>query len=211
MSQQFTLDAEIRDCKGKGASRRLRRLENKVPAIVYGGEGKDPISLTLQHNKFIRALDNEGIYTQMITLNIGDITETVVLKDLQRHPARHQIMHADFMRVDKDHAIHVNVPLHFTNEEACIGVKTQGGKISHQIVEIEIIALPGNVPEFIEVDMTNVEIETILHLTDIKLPEGVQIASLLQGEDHDLPVAAIHAPKGGDDSEEAAAAPAAEV
>jgi large subunit ribosomal protein L25 len=204
MSNSFVLEAELRKDQGKGASRRLRREENKVPAILYGGEGKAPLNLSLAHNKLLRALQEEGFYTQMIKLKINGKTETAVLKDLQRHPAKQEVLHADFLRVDKHHAIHVHVPLHFINEESAIGVKTQGGKISHQIVEVEVIALPGDIPEFIEVDMANVEIETILHLSDIKLPEGVQLAALLQGDDHDLPVASIHKIKGvaAEDEEE---------
>ena len=191
----FVVNATARADQGKGASRRLRRLENLVPAIIYGA-GKDPISLSVKENEIKKSLENEAFYSHVLTINIDGNEEQAILKDLQRHPSRGDVMHADFLRVDMNKAIHVHVPLHFTNEEACVGVKMQGGKISHQLVEVEVICLPGNLPEFIEVDMTDVEAETIVHLSDIKLPEGVTIAALQQGEDHDLPVCSVHKPKG---------------
>jgi len=203
MSQKIELEVEIREDKGKGASRRLRRIEGKIPAILYGGEGKKSVSLSIPQHKLTKALENEAFYTQVITLKIGRKKEVAILKDLQRHPAKPTILHADFLRVDKNQEIHVHVPLHFINEESCTGVKNQGGKINHQLVEVEVIALPDNIPEFIEVDMQDVALETILHLTDLKLPQNAQISALLHGEDHDLPVVSIHLPKGssGDEDE----------
>lgn len=195
MSNAFVVNAELRKDLGKGASRRLRREAGLVPAIVYGGK-KEPVSLSLKHNEIIKSLENEAFYSHILTINVDGQEESVILKDLQRHPARQEILHADFLRVTKDQAIHVHVPLHFTNEEACVGVKMEGGAISHQMVEVEVICLPGNLPEYIEVDMTDVHVETTLHLSDLKLPEGVTVAALQQGEDHDLPVASIHKPKG---------------
>ena len=195
MSDAFVVEAELRADQGKGASRRLRRLENLVPAILYGA-GKDPIALSLKDNELKKSLSNEAFYSHVLTVKYDGKEESAILKDLQRHPSRGDVMHADFLRVDMDKAIHVHVPLHFTNEEACVGVKLEGGKISHQMVEVEVICLPGNLPEFIEVDMTEVHAETILHLSDLKLPEGVTVAALQQGADHDLPVAAVHKPKG---------------
>ena len=131
--------------------------------------------------------------------------ESAILKDLQRHPARGDVMHAVFLRVTKDQAIHVNAPLHFINEDTCKGVKLGGGTISHQMVEVEIICLPGDLPEYIEVDMLDVDVETIVHLSDLVLPKGVTIAALQHGEDHNLPVASVHKAKGAsdDDADEA--------
>ncbi len=197
MSNEFVVNAELREDQGKGASRRLRRLENKIPAILYGGKSKKPVSLSLKDNEIKKSLENEAFYSHILTIKFDGKEESAILKDLQRHPSRGDVMHADFLRVSKNQPIHVHVPLHFTNEEACVGVKMGGGKISHQMVEVEVICLPGDLPEYIEVDMTDVEVETILHLSDIKLPKGVTIAALQHGEDHDLPVASVHKPKGG--------------
>ncbi len=204
MSDAFVVDAELRADQGKGASRRLRRLENLVPAILYGA-GKDPVALSVKENELKKSLSNEAFYSHVLTVNYDGKSESAILKDLQRHPSRGDVMHADFLRVDMKKEIHVHVPLHFTNEEACVGVKLGGGKISHQMVEVEVICLPGNLPEFIEVDMTEVEAETILHLSDLKLPEGVTVAALQQGADHDLPVCSVHKPKGKAADEEEAA------
>ena len=127
----------------------------------------------------------------------------MIIKVLQRHPYKPTLTHADFLRVDKDHEIHVNVPLHFMNEESAPAIKLQGGVANHQITEVEVICLPQNLPEFIEVDMATVEMDQVVHLSDLKLPKGVKVAALLQGEDHDLPVVAIHKPRGAkvDDAE----------
>ena len=197
----FVVNAEVRDDLGKGASRRLRRLANLVPAVIYGA-GKAPVSLTLKHNEIIKSLESEAFYSHILTINIAGKEESAILKDLQRHPARLEILHADFLRVSKDQPIHVHVPLHFTNEEECVGVKMEGGAISHQASDVEIICLPGDLPEFIEIDMLEVHIEDTVHLSDIVLPKGVTIAALQHGEDHDLPVAAIHKPKGEKIAEE---------
>lgn len=195
MTDAFVVNAEVRTDKGKGASRRLRRLENLVPAIIYGGD-KEPVSLTLKHNEIIKSLESEAFYSHILTINIAGTEESAILKDLQRHPARDEIMHADFLRVSKNQPINVHVPLHFTNEEACVGVKMEGGAISHQASDVEITCLPADLPEFIEVDMSEVHVESIIHLSDLVLPKGVAVAALQHGEDHDLPVAAVHKPKG---------------
>ncbi|MDX1453280.1 MAG: 50S ribosomal protein L25/general stress protein Ctc [Oleiphilaceae bacterium] len=207
MSNEFVVNAELRADQGKGASRRLRRLENKIPAILYGGKSKEPVMLTLKDNEVKKSLENEAFYSHILTVKYDGKEESAILKDLQRHPSRGEVMHADFLRVSKDQPIHVHVPLHFINEESCVGVKMGGGKISHQMVEVEIICLPGDLPEYIEVDMKDVEVETIVHLTDLVLPKGVTIAALQQGDDHDLPVASVHKPKGsaGDEEEGEAA------
>ena len=205
MTDAFVVNAELRADQGKGASRRLRRLEDKVPAILYGVNGKDPVTLSLRANEIRKSLSNEAFYSHILTIKYDGKEESAILKDLQRHPARGDVTHADFLRVTKNQTIHVHVPLHFINEDVCKGVKTAGGVISHQMVEVEIICLPADLPEFIEVDMKDVDIETIVHLSDLTLPKGVTIAALQQGEDHNLPVCSVHKPKGtaADDAEEA--------
>jgi large subunit ribosomal protein L25 len=206
MSDSFVVEAELRVDQGKGASRRLRRLEGLVPAILYGTKAKKPVALSLKSNKLRRALEEEAFYSHILTIKFDGKEESAILKDLQRHPATNEVMHADFLRVSKNQAIHVNVPLHFINEEACVGVKMGGGVISHQMSDVEVICLPGDLPEFIEVDMIAVENDTIVHLTDLVLPKGVTIAALQQGEDHDLPVCSIHTPKGAAIEEESSEA-----
>ena len=205
MSQEFLIEAFPRGDQGRGASRRLRREERKIPAIVYGGD-KEAVSISIWHNELKKALENEAFFSHVLTIELDGKKESVILKDLQRHPYKPLLTHADFLRVDKDHEIHVNVPLHFLNEDSAPAIKLQGGVANHQINEVEVICLPQNLPEFIEVDMTTVEMDQVVHLSDLKLPKGVKVAALLQGEDHDLPVVAIHKPRGAkaDDAEDAA-------
>ena len=194
MSQEFLIEAFPRGDQGRGASRRLRREERKIPAIIYGGK-KEAVSISIWHNELKKALENEAFFSHILTIELEGKKESVILKDLQRHPYKPLPTHADFLRVDKDHEIHVNVPLHFLNEETAPAIKLQGGVANHQINEVEVICLPQNLPEFLEVDMTAVEMDQVVHLSDLKLPKGVRIAALLQGEDHDLPVVAIHKPR----------------
>ena len=202
MSQEFVIEAFPRDDQGRGASRRLRREERKIPAIIYGGN-KDATPIAIWHNELKKALENEAFFSHVLTVELNGKKESVILKDLQRHPYKPILTHADFLRVDKDHEIHVNVPLHFINEDTAPAIKLHGGVANHQINEVEVICLPQNLPEFIEVDMTTVEMDQVVHLSDLKLPKGVKVAALQQGEDHDLPVASIHKPKGAkaDDAE----------
>lgn len=203
MSQEFVIEAFPRDDQGRGASRRLRREERKIPAIIYGGN-KDATAISIWHNELKKALENEAFFSHVLTVELNGKKESVILKDLQRHPYKPILTHADFLRVDKDHEIHVNVPLHFINEESAPAIKLQGGVANHQINEVEVICLPQNLPEFIEVDMATVEMDQVVHLSDLKLPKDVRVAALLQGEDHDLPVVAIHKPRGAkaDDAED---------
>lgn len=195
MSNDFELNAAGREDTGKGASRRLRRLSDEVPAIVYGGK-KKPTKISILHKDFVKQLENEAFYSHIINLVIDGKAESVILKDLQRHPAKPILMHADFMRVSKTKKFTTNAPLHFINEENSIGVKQQGGKVIHNIVMLEISCLPADLPEFIEVDLTDVELGQVVHISDLKLPKGVTSVALAHGADHDLPVASINKPKG---------------
>lgn len=201
----FVLNATNRDVTGKGSSRRLRRLEDLVPAIVYGGQG-EPAQLSLKHNELKKLLEDEAFYASVIELSIDGANESVILKDLQRHPARPVILHADFMRIDMKVEIVVHVPLHFINEEACVGVKMQSGKIHHDASDVEVRCLPGDLPEYIEVDMIDVEAGTTLHLSDLVLPAGVISTQLALGSDHDQPVVGVNKPSGAaaDEDEEGA-------
>tara|TARA_R110002073_G_scaffold21627_10_gene76120 strand:+ start:950 stop:1597 length:648 start_codon:yes stop_codon:yes gene_type:complete len=201
MSDQFELYAEVREDMGKGASRRLRRLADQVPAIIYGGD-KDPQPLSIIRKDLEKSLENEAFFSHVLVININGRKEKAILKDLQRHPARNSVTHADFMRVSEKVAIKVHVPIHFLNEKTCHGVKVQGGMIQHQATDIEVLCLPSDIPEFIEVDMAEVKTGDIIHLSDIALPAGVTSVALSLGEDHDLAVASVVAPKGGSDAEE---------
>ena len=205
MSDQFELQAEVREDMGKGASRRLRRLADQVPAIIYGGD-KDPQPLTLVRKDLEKALENEAFYSHVLTINVGKDKQKAILKDLQRHPARESVMHADFLRVNENKPIKLHVPIHFVNEAKSFGVKTEGGIVQHQETDIEVQCLPKDIPEYIEVDMLEVKIGEIIHLSDIALPEGVVSVTLALGEDHDLAVASIIAPRGGSEEEEDEAA-----
>ncbi|MCY4265809.1 MAG: 50S ribosomal protein L25/general stress protein Ctc [Gammaproteobacteria bacterium] len=203
MTNTFELDCSVRKDQGKGASRRLRRLSNAIPAILYGGE-KEPVSLTIAHDDMMHATENEAFFSHIITLNIDSNKEKAVIKDLQRHPAKPFILHADFMRVSDKQAIAVKVPIHFTNEDKCVGVKLGGGNILKTLNEIEVSCLPKDLPEYIEVDMTEINIGDSVHLSDVKLPPGVTSVALSHGEDNDLSVAIVQQPRGGGDAGEEA-------
>jgi large subunit ribosomal protein L25 len=207
MSTEFTLHAKGREDTGKGASRRLRRLAGEVPAIIYGGK-KAPAQVSLAHKDVIKALENEAFYSHIISLDVDGKSEDVIIKDIQRHPAKAIVMHMDFFRVSKTTKLHTRAPLHFINEETCVGVKLGGGLIAHSMTDIEISCLPKDLPEYIEVDMAEVELGSTVHLSDIKLPKGVESVALSHGEDHDLPVAAVNKPKAVEEiSDEAPEAP----
>ncbi len=210
MSDQFEVQAELREDMGKGASRRLRRLADLVPAIIYGGD-KDPQPLTIVRKDLEKSLENEAFYSHVLSVNVGGDVQKAILKDLQRHPAKNSVMHADFLRVDDKVAIKMHVPIHFLNEESCHGVKMQGGIIQHQETDIEVQCLPGDIPEYIEVDMAAVETGQIVHLSDVTLPAGVTSVALALGEDHDLAIASVIAPKGGGAEEEEVEAAAADA
>lgn len=204
MAVSFEIAAQVRKGAGKSDSRRERNAE-LVPGILYGA-GKDPIKLSVKHNELVQHLKHEAFYSHILSLNCDGVTERVVLKDLQRHPVRPMVMHVDFQRVTDSTRIRMNVPLHFTNEDKAPGVKLQGGIVNHNLNSVEVVCQAKDLPEYIEVDLGDLQAGHALHLSDLKLPKGVHIAALLQGKDHDLPVAAITIPRG---MEEAEAAPAA--
>ena len=186
---KITLNAEARSDLGKGASRRLRRNANLVPAVVYGGD-KAPQSISLLAKDFAKALENEATFSSVISLTIDGKAEDVVIKALQRHPAKSFVLHADFVRVVAGQKMTTSVPLHFINAETSVGVKQQGGEVSHVISEVEVSCEAKDLPEFIEVDLSNVEVGQILHLSDLKLPNGVELVALAHG--NNLAVANIH-------------------
>ncbi|GAA6135635.1 50S ribosomal protein L25/general stress protein Ctc [Oceaniserpentilla sp. 4NH20-0058] len=205
----FELNAEVREVKGKGASRRLRREAGKTPGIVYGGD-KEPTQVTLELKELNKAFEDEGFFSHIIKLNVAGGTESVLIKDVQRHPYKPVVLHVDFQRVSNTTIIKQHIPLHFINEESCKGVKLQGGKVKHTISDVMVICEAGKLPEFIEVDLKDAEVGTILHLSDLVLPEGVEILELTHGSDHDAAVVSIDIPKGvaADEEDGAEEAPA---
>ncbi|MCR4510702.1 50S ribosomal protein L25/general stress protein Ctc [Pseudomonas sp. GLN_6] len=190
MTVEFSLNAEVRSDLGKGASRRLRRNVAMVPAVIYGGE-KAPQSISLLAKELAKLLENEAAFSHVLSLNVAGSTESVLIKALQRHPAKGYVLHADFVRVIAGQKLTAHVPLHFINQETSVGVKQQGGEVSHVLAEVEVSCLPKDLPEFIEVDMAKVEVGQIVHLADLKLPKGVELVALAHG--NDLAVANIHA------------------
>ena len=188
MANVFEFVAQSRGQSGKNAARSARR-QGDVPAVIYGGH-KDPQMLVLSHNEVIKHLEHEAVYSHILDVKIDGKTEKAVLKGVQRNPAKFQIMHLDFMRISMSEAIKIHVPLHFINENTSVGGK-KGGIAAHSMVDVEVSCLPGALPEFLEVDLANLDIGSSIHLSDIKLPSGVEIVALAQGPEHDLPVVSM--------------------
>ena len=205
MKTSFELVADYRNDQGKGASRRLRR-DGKVPAILYGG-GSEPRSLALDHTKLQLMLDNERFYTTILSIKVGGDSQSAILRDIQRHPCRNQIVHIDFQRVRDDEKLRVSVPLHFVNQATAPGVKTQGGIVSHLRNEVEITCLPKDLPEYVEVDMGEMQLNDTLHLSNLKLPAGVEFVDLVH--DRDPAIVSIHSPRAEEAAPVAEAAAAA--
>ncbi len=189
----FVIEAQSREDAGRGASRRLRR-QGRIPSVIYGG-GEEPKSITLDHNALINQSEHESFYSSILKIKIdGGLPQDVLLKDVQRHSFKPKLVHFDFQRVRSDVAIKVHVPLHFIGEEEAPGVKA-GGMVNHMMSDLIVSCLPKNLPEFLTVDLSDLGMEQSLHLSDIKLPEGVEIASLMGEEKNDVPVVVIHALK----------------
>jgi len=189
MAISFELNAEPRSDMGKGASRRLRHA-GKVPAIIYGGN-KDPEALTLSHNEVLRSLEHEAFYSHILTVKIGGSETQAILRDLQRHPSKAVILHMDLQRVSATEKLKTQVPVHLLGEEAAPGVK-EGGLVSHDLTEVAVECLPKDLPEYIEVDISALEIGESIHLSGLTVPEGVTLTELARGEDHDSSVVSIH-------------------
>lgn len=198
MAGSFVFEAESRKVTGRGDARRLRQA-GKVPAILYGGGG-EPEGLILIHNKVMKNLENEAVYSHVLTIEMDGREERAILKDLQRHPSKPIIMHMDFQRISAADKIRVHVPLHFVNQETSVGAK-KGGIVTHNMVDVEIACLPDNLPEYLEVDLAQVDVGQSVHLSEIKVPAGVEIVALAHGAEHDLPVAVIQSNRAVEASE----------
>ncbi len=216
MSAKFELTAEPRTVQGKGASRRLRHT-GRVPAIIYGA-GKPPLMVTLDHNSTLRQLENERFHTAILSVKVGADTDQAILRDWQMHPVKPQVLHVDLQRISATEKLHMRIPLHFVGADVAPGVKLDGGIVAHLMTEVDITCLPKDLPEFLTADLSQLHVNQSLHLSDIKLPEGVTVTSMAHGggdlavatikivreEVIEAPVAAVPA-----EGEAAAAAPAA--
>ena len=189
MSMSFTIEAEKRDEQGSSASRRLRRA-GKLPAILYGGDA-DAQPISLDHNAMVHNLKHDAFYSHILTVNLDGKSEKAILRDVQRHPFKPTIYHVDLLRVSANQPIRVHVPLHFLNEETAKGVKLGGGMISRMLNEVEIECLPGDLPEYIEVDLADLDVGETLHISELKLPEGAQSVALMHGEEYDQGVVSV--------------------
>ena len=189
MSEQVNLNATNRDVDGKSSSRQLRRA-GSVPAVIYGGE-KDPIRISILEKDIAKAAEIPGFATQILNINISGEEQNVILKELQRHPATQRVLHADLQRVNPDTKISISVPIRFLNEDICKGVKMHGGAISRLINNIDITCLASNLPEYLEVDVAELDVGDSVFLSALNLPEGVEIPSLALGEDRDQAVVSI--------------------
>ncbi len=191
MAKDFDLIADYREDQGKGASRRLRH-EGKVPAIIYGA-GQPPRSIVFDHNKVARQLENEAFYSSILNIKVGEKSQAAILKDIQRHPSKRQIMHLDLQRIVEDQQIKMNVPIHYVGEDVAVGVRDGGGTVTKRVNDVEVTCLPKDLPEFLELDISELGLDEMMYLTDITVPEGVEIVGLAKAEDEQAqPIVSIH-------------------
>lgn len=186
MADIHAIKVQRREDEGKGASRRLRHA-GQIPAIVYGGDLK-PVSIQLDHEEVWLAQQNEWFYSSILDLDLNGDVQKVLLRDLQRHPYKQLILHIDFQRVNENEALNASVPLHFVNGDKSPAGKTAGVVVTHELNEVQVQCLPKDLPEFIEVDLSTLEIGAVVHLSQIKLPAGVEIPALKNGKEHDVAV-----------------------
>lgn len=192
MADIFQIDAVVRTEKGTSASRRLRHA-GKVPAVIYGA-GKDPQWVSIGHKEISHALAREAFYSHILTMNIDGKSEQVVLKDLLRHPFKKLILHADFLRINPNEKLSMHVPIHYIGEAESPGV-SEGGVVSKLKNDVEIRCLPKDLPEYIEIDVSKLELDQTYHLSDLKLPKGVELAGIHLDDEHNLPIISIHLPR----------------
>lgn len=190
MQPTTTIQAAIRDSAGTARSRLLRRTQDRIPAVVYGGKG-EACKITIQHKDIYHALEKESFYTQPFTLSIDGKDEQVILKALQRHPAQDVIVHADFLRITDATTLKVQIPIHLLNEEECQGVRLEDGVLIFETTSVEVSCRANQIPEYLEVDVSELELNQSIMLSELALPEGVTIAVLALGEDHDQLVAQV--------------------
>lgn len=188
MTTTFELNAELREAGSSNVSRRLRRT-GKIPAVLYGA-GRDPVSISLDHNQIMHSLKNEAFHTSILTVRAGKEEQQAILRDVQMHPFRAEILHVDLQRISGSETIHMKVPVHFIGEDVAPGVKNEGGLLSHLLNDVDVTCLPSQLPEYLEADCAQLHLHDSVHLSDLKLPEGVSITSLAHGGE-DLAVASV--------------------
>ena len=195
MTDHLQLAVKARSETGKGAIRRIRKTLDLVPGVIYGG-GKAAVLISIEHRKIAKALSSEAFYSSILALSMDGKTVQVVLKDVQRHPSKKLILHVDFLTVNSQEKITLRVPLHFVGQELAPGVKQSNGVVAHLLTELEVRCLPADLPEFIQADLSKLVLGEALHLSQLKLPAGVELVALSRvGEEQDLPVANIYTPR----------------
>ena len=200
MADQLDLVAELRTDTGKGSSRRLRRA-GKVPAIIYGA-GREPRALTFDHNDLFRAAESESFFSSILNVQVGENVRPSILKDIQIHPAKRIIMHLDLQRIVEGEKIKMTVPIHYLNEEVCVGAKVGGGTIQKTRTEVEVSCFPKDLPEYLEVDLETLELDQILHFSDIKLPAEVDLTDLIAEPPRDEAIVTVHVLRVAEEPEE---------
>jgi large subunit ribosomal protein L25 len=190
MAKTLDLVAEFRTDTGKGSSRRLRRA-GKVPAIIYGA-GREPRALTFDQNALLRAAESESFFSSVLNVQVGENVRPAILKDIQVHPAKRMVLHLDLQRIVADEKIKMMIPIHYLNEETCVGVKVGGGSVAKTRTEVEVSCFPANLPEYLEVDIENVELDQLLHLSDIKMPDSVELTDLIADPPRDEAIVSVH-------------------
>ncbi len=210
MKHDYQLTAVARTALGKGASRRLRRANERVAAIIYGGTA-EPQPIAIDKPAFYKALEEEAFFSSIVNIDVDGKKEQVVIRDLQRHPYKELITHADFMRVDATHELTITVPLHFAGEDECKGVREQDGVLHVLANDVEVSCLPSDLPEYLEVNVAALEMGNTLHLSDIPMPKGVTIVALTHGEDHDTGIVTVTHPDLGTDEADGEGEPSTDV
>lgn len=205
MSQTIELKAETRHVRGKAASRLMRREQDTIPGVIYGGTGKDTIALSLSHKDTQHTLAKDGVFSQILQLTVDGSPEKVIIKALQRHPYKKRILHIDFMRISSTEKLTMSVPIILTGQEECSALKT-GGVLSQPITSIEISCLPSHLPESLGIDISALNLGDVAHLSDIKLPEQVELAHPIEDEEHNHAVCSITEPKAQEEEEPTAEA-----
>ena len=195
MPDLLTIDASQREEVGTSTARRLRRNQDLVPGVVYGG-GEDPGHFTIDYRRIAKIVEDEAFFSQILSLSVGDRSEQVVLRELQRNPATEKVVHVDFLRVREDQELQVSIPFHFLNAEECVGVRLNGGMVSYNLTEIQVSCLPRDLPEFLEIDLEDLDIGDSVHLSDIELPPGVSFVVLSQDDARDDQIVNVHMPRG---------------
>ena len=195
MANNLVLEIDRREPSSKNAVRRLRAAE-RIPGIIYGAE-LEPAMISLANRDIAKAMQSDSFFSQIIDLKLGSKSQQVVIRDLQRHPATNRVLHIDFLRIREDREIQVSIPIRFLNEDQCEGVRLGGGIVSHHLIEVEVNCLPRNLPEYIEIDVEHLQLNQSVHLSDLTLPENVELVALMQDDpNRDIPVVSVQQPKG---------------